>query len=294
LQLSKRAVAADPEVQVVVWPETMFPYPFWEISDDASPAPGETWTLEALRERGENFRELIAETARSVGKPMFLGIPSAEFGPGVVRGYNAVLHVDAQGRPQGQYAKQHRVMFGEYIPLANWFPWLYTVTPLTGGIEAGRRAESFTVDGFRLAPDVCYETALARVIRRQVVELRARGEEPDVLVNVTNDSWFRGSSELDQHLACDVFRAIEMRKPLVVAANTGFTAQIDAEGMIRQQGPRGGEAILTASAAKTEVVSFYSRHGDWLPWMCVAGATGLTVVGWYDRRKGRKSQTAGT
>ena len=98
----------------------------------------------------------------------------------------------------------------------------------------------------RFAPNVCYETALARVIRRQVAELRDRDREPDVLVNVTNDSWFRGSSELDLHLICGVFRAVECRKPLVIAANTGFSAHIDAVGRIVQQGPRGDAGVLIA------------------------------------------------
>ena len=56
---------------------------------------------------------------------------------------------------------------------------------------------------------------------------------PDVLVNITNDSWYWGSSELDMHLACDVFRAVETRKPLVIAANGGISAWIDASGRIR-------------------------------------------------------------
>ena len=135
------------------------------------------------------------------------------------------------------------------------------MTPLTGGIEAGRGPSRSTFDDVRLAPNICYETALARVIRRQVAELHDRDEAPDVLVNLTNDSWFRGSSELDLHLACGVFRAVEMRKPLVIAANTGFSAYIDAEGRI----------VAARSAAGRPALSW--PH----VWHCEAAAESLSL-----------------
>lgn len=289
LELSKRALKEDPKAQVVVWPETMFPFPYWIVDADAAPEEGEEWTPEMLRQRADDFRRLIAVTARTLDKPMLLGIPTAEFGSGTVKGYNSVLSVDAEGKPLGRYDKQHRVMFGEYIPLADWFPWLYKMTPLTGGIEAGTRAESFVVDGVRLAPNICYETVLARVIRRQVAELRSRNESSDVLVNVTNDSWFRGSSELDLHLACGVFRAIEMRKPLVIAANTGFSAYIDDRGQIVEQGPRRAEGVIVANVTTGPPdPSPYLLYGDWLAWLCLAGAGLLAVLGCYERRVARR------
>jgi len=81
---------------------------------------------------------------------------------------------------------------------------------------------------------------LSHVIRSQINTLAAEGKEPDVLVNLTNDGWFWGSSELDLHLACGVFRAVECRKPFLIAANTGFSAWIDSDGRIQQQGPAAG------------------------------------------------------
>jgi apolipoprotein N-acyltransferase len=275
LELSQRAVAAAPNVELVVWPETMFPYPYWTWTDDLRPPPDEDWRPEQIIATGRHFHDLIAQTAKTLGKPMLIGIAAAEFGAGTTKGFNSVLDVDAAGKPLGRYDKQHRVIFGEYIPMADWFPWLYAMTPLTGGIEAGSEAKSFLIGGRRYAPNVCYETTLARVILRQVAELRARGEDPDVLVNVTNDSWFRGSSELDLHLACGVFRAIEMRKQLLIAANTGISAQIDARGNILREGPRRTEAFLiTADRAAPNGSSFFLAYGNWLAWVCL----GLSFV----------------
>ena len=76
--------------------------------------------------------------------------------------------------------------------------------------------------------------------------MAAEGREPDVLVNLTNDGWFWGSSELDMHLACGVFRAVECRKPLLIAANTGFSAWIDGDGRIQEQGPRRAAGVIVA------------------------------------------------
>jgi len=138
----------------------------------------------------------------------------------------------------------------------------------------------------RLAPNICYETVLPHLIRAQVRRLRAQGAEPDVLVNLTNDGWFRGSSELDMHLVCGVFRAIECRKPLVIAANTGFSAWIDGDGRIRAQGPRREAGVVLAEVHRDTRRSWYLAFGDWAAGACLV-ACGLlaAVAGWDWLRK---------
>ena len=91
-----------------------------------------------------------------------------------------------------------------------------------------------------------------------------------MLVNLTNDGWFWGSSELDMHLACGVFRAVECRKPLLIAANTGFSAWIDGDGRIRRQGPRRDADTLLAEVRLDPRSSWYLAHGDW-PAGCLPG-----------------------
>jgi apolipoprotein N-acyltransferase len=108
--------------------------------------------------------------------------------------------------------------------------------------------------------------------------LAAEGQEPDILVNLTNDGWFWGSSELDMHLACGVFRAVECRKPFLIAANTGFSAWIDSDGRIQQQGPRRAKQVLIAEPRLDEHRrSWYLEHGDWFAGACLllCGICGL-------------------
>ena len=285
VEISRQALAADPSMELVVWPETMFPFPWMLFRDDAAPAADADYTLADMRERAENFRNLVVATARTLDRPLLLGISTTIVGPGLFEGYNSALFVDRTGEAGLRYDKQHRVIFGEYVPLAKSFPFLYKLTPLTGGTEAGTEAKSLEFAGARLSPSICYETALARVIRRQVAELRDRGEEPDVLVNVTNDGWFWGSSELDLHLACAVFRAVEMRKPLVVAANTGFSAHIDSNGRILAQGPRQASSFINAHTRLDRRRSPYLAYGDWLAQACFFAAAALGLIGLYDRRR---------
>ncbi len=115
------------------------------------------------------------------------------------------------------------------------------------------------VDNVCIAPDICFETLLPHFIRGQVAQLSAAGNEPDLLANLTNDGWFWGSSELDLHLMCGIFRAVECRKPLVIAANTGFSAVIDADGRVLAQGPRRETGTLVYDLALDTRRSPYVR-----------------------------------
>ena len=131
----------------------------------------------------------------------------------------------------------------------------------------------------RIAPNICYETVLSRVVRRQVNALTAEGREPDILINLTNDGWFWGSSELDLHLACGVFRAVECRKPLLIAANTGFSAWIDGDGRIEAQGPRRAEEVIVAQPRLDRRRSWYLDHGDWFAGACLAVTIAVAAAG---------------
>ena len=97
-----------------------------------------------------------------------------------------------------------------------------------------------------------------------------------MLVNLTNDGWFWGSSELDMHLACGVFRAVECRKPLLIAANTGFSAWIDGDGRIAAQGPRRDADSLLAEPRLDQRPQLVSG-----PWRLV----GRRLPGGHGRRR---------
>jgi apolipoprotein N-acyltransferase len=179
------------------------------------------------------------------------------------REFNSAILFDRDGVIGFRYHKMHLVMFGEYVPLGDWFPFVYRLTPIPAGLASGPAPASFEVRGLRFAPSICFESCVGHLIRRHVVELKAAGTEPDVLVNLTNDGWFYGSHCLDLHLACNVFRAVELRKPMLVAANTGFSAHIDGSGRLLEVGPRRQPAILRAEVEADGRFSAYRLIGDW-------------------------------
>jgi apolipoprotein N-acyltransferase len=128
---------------------------------------------------------------------------------------------------------------------------------------------------------------LQHVIRRQIVALAAEGQEPDVLVNLTNDGWFWGSSELAIHLACGVFRAVEFHKPFLIAANTGISAWIDGDGRIQEKGPRRATDTILANVRLDHRTSWYLRYGDWFAVFCLLGCVVFGMVGLNDRFRKR-------
>jgi len=89
------------------------------------------------------------------------------------------------------------------------------------------------------------------------------------VLNISNDGWFRGSSEHDIHLATSVFRAIENRVPLARAVNTGVSALVDGNGRVIAALPKITEGVLSVTVPLDDRVTLYSEWGDWLGITCL-------------------------
>ena len=286
--LSRQAVAERPELDLLIWPETMCRYSLFTFGVVAAPPPGADWTVDRLREFARWNEEQVGEIARELRTPLLLGIDVHHIGAGVERHFNSAIQVTADGSIVARYDKMHPVMFGEYIPLASWLPLLYRITPLAAGLTAGSQAATFDYASVRLQPDICFENVLPHLIRRQVLDMRRAGREPEVLVNLTNGGWYNGSNELDLHLLCGRFRAIECRKPMLIAANTGFSAWIDSSGQVRAQGPRNDRGVIVADVELDDRTSPYLNYGDVPAGACLFICVGLAMSGAWDRWRRRK------
>jgi apolipoprotein N-acyltransferase len=277
--LTHGVLEKEKQLDLIVWPETMFRYRWATFTDGYEPLAEEGWTAERIKASCGNK---IKYWTGWMDAPILLGIDTTHYSPEKTEQYNSALLVD-RGTPveDQRYDKVHRVMFGEYVPLADWFPWLYKLTPLPGGLTRGQGPVAIKVGSVCYAPDVCFESTVSPLIRGQVNTLREQGSEPDVLVNLTNDGWFWGSSELEMHLSCEVFRAIECRKPFLVAANTGISAWIDSNGVILKQGPRRATDVIVARTRLDSRRSPYLVIGDWPAALCLLVCVGLA---WSGRR----------
>jgi apolipoprotein N-acyltransferase len=289
--LSQEAVEKDRKIELVVWPESMFPDPVLSFDADARRPPdfgGTEAEFRDLTQRAADLKlsgmawPLMAETVQGLGAPLLLGADTLHVGSQAVRCFSSAVYVARDGHLLDRYDKMHLVMFGEYVPFAQYFPWLQKFTPLPISATPGERPAAFELAGVRIAPNICYESVLSHVIRRQINALAAEGKEPHVLINLTNDGWFWGSSELDMHLVCGVFRAVECRKPLLIAANTGFSAWIDGDGRILEQGPRHAKGVIIAQPRLDQRSSWYLTHGDWFAGLCLVTCGLCGLVGIYD------------
>jgi apolipoprotein N-acyltransferase len=294
--LSDQAVATAKSegrpLDLVVWPETMFRTGIVTFDDDFQLPPEATATKEQITSFAKSD---LASLVRRLGTPVLVGIDRAHYpGPSQPGGgkyperYNSAALVDRDGTLVGTYDKNHRVMFGEYIPFAEFLPVLYSVTPLTGGIEPGDAPVVFELNGNYYAPSICYETVIPHVMRRQARAMYDDSVPADVLINMTNDAWYWGSNELDQHLACAVFRAVETRSPLVVAANGGISAWIDRAGRVRAQSPKKQPDVIIADIELAYMPSLYVKLGDWFAGVCLTCCIVLAIIGFKTRRHGDK------
>jgi apolipoprotein N-acyltransferase len=289
--LSREAISQHGPVDLLVWPETMYRFPLVIVDDNATPPPEYSGSAAEFRDErrqwADESRRMLALTARYFDTPMILGVDVWHFRAGRAEKFNSALHVDNDGSILGRYDKMHLVIFGEYVPFAGYAPILQRFTPLPFSLDAGDQPGLFTHRGLRLSPSICYENVLPQVTRRQVTQT-PDGNPPDVLVNLTNDGWFWGSAELDMHLVCGAFRAVETRKPTMIAANTGFSAFIDGDGRIVEQGPRRQTRVLVAEVRPDNRSSPYMRYGDWPAGACLAATGLLAAVGLVSLRRRRR------
>jgi len=80
--------------------------------------------------------------------------------------FNVSLLLDADGRVLGNYKKVYLLLFGEYIPFAESFPWIYDVLPEAGSFNAGTEVSVMDFQGVRLGMMICYEDILPAFNRR--------------------------------------------------------------------------------------------------------------------------------
>lgn len=157
-----------------------------------------------------------------------------------------------------QYIKTHLLAFGEFIPLASSFPILKRWIP-AGNFLAGTGPNAIDVNSLKIGPQICYEGLYPEFS----VELARQGA--DLIVNLTNDSWFGKWQEPFQHLIMTLARGIELRMPVVRSTNTGISTVVLPDGEVLYKTPLHKEAYHSY-----EIPYFKSRKAtifQLFPWL---------------------------
>ncbi len=177
--------------------------------------------------------------------------------------YNGAALFEPHSGVYQTYGKIILVPFGERIPYADAVPFL--IKPLNWGVgisnwARGRDTTIFRLGrGIKFSTVICYESVFPDYVR-QFVKKGA-----DFLVIITNDGWYGKSSGPYQHAAYAVLRAVENRRSVVRAANTGISEFIDPYGRyIGQQTRLDERTTLEATIPISYELTFYAEHGDWL------------------------------
>ncbi len=259
LELSALALETGP--QVLVWPEAALP-----VIDEAM------------------YRRIL-DLVRTHKVWLIFGADDSEprvpaTRPGEMSYFNSGFLMNPAGEIAASYRKRRLVVFGEYVPLADWLPFLKWFTPIEGGFTPGDRLVAFQLSAplVKMSPLICFEDVFPHLAREGVEE------DTDFLLNLTNNGWFGESAAQWQHAASAVFRAVENGRPLVRCTNNGLTCWVDQFGGLHEiyfgDSPDiYGAGFKTAKVpllppGEKRALTFYGRHGDWFGWSCV----GLAVV----------------
>ncbi len=239
MRAALRAGAAKPDL--LIWPELPAPFYYYDDAD---------------------FRQLASGLATVTRTGFLLGtVAHSQRGAPL----NSALLLSAIGEPLARYDKIHLVPFGEYVP---WpFGFFNKITKEVGDFEPGAGIVVAPLGERRIGSFICYESAFPTLVRRFV----QNGAE--ALFNLSNDGYFgRSPSAREQHLLVVRMRAAENARWIVRATNDGITAAVDPAGRVVKRLPSFVETADDLPYSYRRAQTFYTRHGDWFGWSCVAVA----------------------
>jgi apolipoprotein N-acyltransferase len=282
---------------LLVWPETCY----WEDWYELAPGVGhdsvpERFAPDVLRSK--------QEFGFYWGTNVLFGLSGHEWDGARMWKYNSALLTDPDGLTFTRYDKMHLVPFGEYVPLGEQLPFMKWFTPYKHDYscrpgEKWTRFQLKTKDGrqFTFGCLICYEDSDTYLARQYVA-----AEPVNFLVNISNDGWFDGTEEHEQHLAICRFRAVEARRSVVRAVNMGVSAVIDPDGRVvalprrieidgktasLSEHPLTGwsaskkvQGVVVAAVPIDTRSSPYAALGDWVPALCWGAALVALVLTW--------------
>jgi|TARA_B110000211_G_scaffold66212_1_gene76383 apolipoprotein N-acyltransferase len=235
VDLYKQASETEWGRDLVVWPEA---------------------AITLFRERAANVLEDLDRLAAMSGTALVLGIPDRHESGGF---QNTVIVL---GNGEGQYVKRRLVPFGEYVPLEDYLRGVIGLfnLPMSHNMIGPDKQSPLIAGGNRLSLSICYEVVYPDLVRSSV-------ESPDLLVTVSNDTWFGSSVGPWQHFQMARMRALENGRAMIRATNNGVTALVDYRGVVQARLPQFQAGILRGEVEVRSGLTPFSQFGSY-PVLC--------------------------
>lgn len=227
-----------------------------------------------FRENAGSYLNRMGELAKTHGSTIILGIPARDpdtRDSGIGRYYNTAISI---GEGEGTYYKRRLVPFGEYVPLEAMLRGLIRAfdLPMSRNQPGPENQQPLTAGPYRISMSICYEIIYPNLVRTSV-------ENPDLLVTISNDTWFGDSIGPKQHMQMARMRAIELGRYLVRGTNNGISALVNPQGEVVATIPQAVKGILRGEVKIMEGRTPYSRLGDWpVLLFCIAGLVMLNLA----------------
>ena len=250
---------------LVVWPETAVPLFFQD---------------------GEPLSRSVLRTAREAGAYVIFGSPAYRREKGSVSFFNRAYLASPNAEITGSYDKVHLVPFGEYVPMKRFLPFVQRLVVAAGDFLPGDKVAPLEFPKAAAGILICFESIFPELGRAMTQN------GATLLVNLTNDAWYGMSSAPYQHFSMAVFRAVENRRPVVRAANTGISAFILPNGKIVEQSGLFTQALLTKEIPLPgSGLTLYTRYGDFFAIaLTLFSGVNIFLAYWYTRKRIRRTR----
>lgn len=205
--------------------------------------------------QASEFLTGLSDLAKSNQTAIITGIPIVS----PQASYNGMV---AFGQASGVYYKRHLVPFGEYTPLKAFYSYFMRAfqIPMSNSKPGAKNQLPLIAKGIPIAPYICYEIAYP-------LEFLSFLPNAQLLLTITDDSWFGHSNAAMQHLQMAQMRALETGRYLLFSSNTGITALINDKGVVTETVPEFQETVLNG------IVQPMAGMTPWMYWKLYPIAT---------------------
>lgn len=239
------------EADLIIWPES---------------------AITVIEDRASHALDEMNSRAQEHGTALITGIIDYQYNPLERRGdyYNSVIVLGEQPHAQGyyygnanRYEKHQLLPIGEFVPFESLLRPLAPLfnLPMSSFSRGDYLQPNLIANGFQIAANICYEVAFSRQIRDNMQT------DTQLLLTISNDSWFGDSHGPHQHLEIARMRAMELGRSMLRATNSGITALIDERGYIIQQVEPFIPAVASGRVALVEGNTLFYRFGELPAWL---------------------------